>query len=457
MRRPSASLIAMTMLPGPRSPMFWQTARFLFDEQRWLDRCRARYGDVFKVKLSSVGDLVEVCDPDLIKQVFTGDPETLHAGEGNRVLLPIVGPMSVLLLDEQPHLRERKLLLPAFHGERMKVYERMMLEATDREVDRWPIGQRFELHPAMQQITLEAILGAVFGIAGTERFTRLEWLLRRFLDVGTKVTLVTALQRNLGSRSPWVRFKRLRAQVDELIYDEIRNRRDDPATAERDDVLSLMLQARTEDGEPMEDSEVRDELLTMLVAGHETTATSLAWAFERLLRHPGELERLRASISAGEQDYLEAVIKETMRVRPVLGYAMRRVKKPYRLGEFEIPQGAQIGVSVYLTHMRPDIYPDPQSFRPQRFIDQPSETYSWLAFGGGIRRCLGASFAMYEMKTVLARILERCELRAPERRDERVRRRAITYVPAKGSTVVLDRREPVGAPRATADTAALAS
>jgi cytochrome P450 len=444
----------MTLPPGPRAPYALQSAAFLLAERRLMQSCRRRHGDVFTLRIPTLDPLVVIADPALVKQVFSGDPATLHAGEGNAILEPIVGPTSVLLLDEERHLRQRRLMLPPFHGERMRSYGELIAEIAGRELDRWPLGTPFSLHEPMQEITLEVILRAVFGIEDGERLADLTALLGRMLDLGQRVTMVPLLRRDLGPLSPWRRFVRSRELVDAVLYDEIRRRRADPATPERADVLSMLLQARDEDGEGMTDAELRDELLTLLVAGHETTATALAWAFERLLRHPATLARVHAELD--DDELLDAVVRETLRVRPVLSFAMRRVKTPYRLGEWELPPGATIGCSIPLVHERADLYPDPLAFRPERFLEQAPETYGWIPFGGGVRRCLGAAFAAYEMRIILRTILARAELSAPDPRPERRRRRAITFVPGRGTRVVLQRRSPAPAPRESADAAVTA-
>lgn len=435
----------MSLPPGPRLPTAVQTAWFLADELGFLRRSAARFGPVFRTRIAWLGDLVIVSDPALVKQVFTGDAATLHAGEGNRILEPIVGPTSVLLLDEARHLRQRKLMLPPFHGERMRVYGDAIAAETAREIERWPEGEPFALHESMQTITLRVILRAVFGLDDPARMAQFEHLLRDMLEIGVTVTTIPPLRRNLGRFSPWARFVRRRDLVDAALYDEIARRREDPDLAERPDVLSLLLQARDEDtGEPLTDAELRDELLTLLVAGHETTATALAWAFERILRTPQVHERLRADLD--DDAYFDAVVKETLRSRPVLDFAMRRLTRSYELGGFELPAGTTIGSSILLMHDRPDLYPEPAEFRPERFLDGRADTYAWIPFGGGIRRCLGAAFAGYEMRVVLRTILLRCELRAADPRPERRRRRAITFVPGRGARVVstqLSHHEPI--------------
>ena len=429
----------MSLPPGPRLPTAFQTAWFLAGELGFLRRSAARFGPVFRTRIAWLGDLVIVSDPALVKQVFTGDAATLHAGEGNRILEPIVGSTSVLLLDEARHLRQRKLMLPPFHGERMRVYGDAIAAEAERELERWPVGEPFALHEPMQTITLRVILRAVFGVDDPARMAQFEHLLRDMLEIGVTITTIPPLRRNLGRFSPWARFVRRRELVDAALYEEIARRREDPELAERPDVLSLLLQARDEDtGEPLSDAELRDELLTLLVAGHETTATALAWAFERILRTPHVHDRLRADLE--DDAYLDAVVKETLRSRPVLDFAMRRVTQPYELGGWELPAGTTIGSSILLMHDRPDLYPEPGEFRPERFLDGRTDTYAWIPFGGGIRRCLGAAFAGYEMRVVLRTILSRCELRAADPRPERRRRRAITFVPGRGTRVVLERR-----------------
>jgi cytochrome P450 family 135 len=419
----------------------------------YLERCSRRFGDMFTARFP-IGTIVFISDPEVIKQVFTGDPDVLHAGEGNATPLePIMGKNSVLLLDGPEHMRQRKLMLPSFQGQRMQRYGDLMREIAEREIETWPIGRPFGLRPRTQAITLEIIMRAVFGIEDAGRLERLRDSLGRLLDIGMHPTglariVVPPLRRTIG-RNYWKRFLRLRADVDAVLYDEIARRRAAPDTAERDDVLSVLLQARDEDGRPMTDVELRDELMTLLVAGHETTATSLAWAFELLLRHPRELERLQAEVDGdGSDDYLDAVIKETLRLRPVVPGVVRKLKAPLELGGYELPEGTRAAPNIYLTHRRPDVYPEPERFRPERFLDNGADTYSWIPFGGGIRRCLGASFATYEMKVVIPAILENVSLRHAAGGPEPIRRRAITFVPARDALVTVEhrKRRPAGAP-----------
>ena len=398
-----------------------------------LQRYHRRYGDTFALKVWPFDPLVVISHPDDVKRVFTGDPAQLHAGEGNQVLGPVVGPHSVLVLDERPHLRTRKLLLPPFHGARMRVYGDVMRELAEAEVASWPAGRPFAVLPAMQRLTLRIILRTVFGVDGA-RMAELERALGRLTHSGMRIMLMPLLQRDWGPGSPQRRFVAARAEVDEMLFAEIRRRR---ASGERgDDVLSMLLDARGEDGsEPTED-ELRDHLITLLIAGHETTATQLSWTLERLMRHPDVMARARAEALEGGHEYIDAVVKEGQRVRPVLTYVMRTLKAPLTVGGHEAPAGATIGTSITLMHRRADLYPDPLAFRPERFLDAKPETYTWVPFGGGVRRCLGAPFASFEMRQVIGVVLSRRALRAADPRPERYRRRGITFVPGRGAAVI---------------------
>jgi cytochrome P450 len=410
----------------------------------FLERCNRRYGDMFTVRFP-VGTIVFISDPAVIKEIFTGDPDVLHAGEANATPLePLMGKNSVLLLDGPEHMRQRKLMLPSFHGERMQQYGELMREITEDEIRRWPVGEPFPLRVRTQAITLEIIMRAVFGIEDAERLDQLRERLRRLLDISTKqvalATIVLAPLRRTVGRRMWARFQQLRADVDEVIYDEIARRRTAADIAERSDVLSVLLQARDEQGTPLTDVELRDELITLLVAGHETTATTLAWAFDLLLRHPAELERLQTEVDSGEgNDYLDAVIKETLRIRPVVPGVVRKLTAPLDIGGREFPAGVRLAPNIYLTHRRADVYPEPARFDPDRFLNRPPDTYSWLPFGGGIRRCLGASFALYELKVVIPTIMRNVTLRAVGDAPEPIRRRAITFVPAHDAMVRVER------------------
>jgi cytochrome P450 len=382
---------------------------------------------------------VMLADPDEIKQVFTAPAEVLRPGSGARILEPLIGGNSVILLDEDAHLAQRRLMLPAFHGEQVARLAEVMTEVAAAEVERWPRRQPVALHPRLQALTLEVILRTVFGLDEGARLERLRHHMTDVLAVGANpVSLLPPLQRDLGPRSAWGRFLRTRAAVDAELFALMDERRRD--AAQRDDVLSLLLGARHEDGSPMSAQELRDELMTLLVAGHETTASQLAFAFERLVRTPDALARLTAEVAAGDGDeYLTATVQETLRRRPVLpNAAPRLVMEEIEVGGQRYPTGVCLVPNAYLIHHDAAIYPEPYAFRPERFLEQPPGTYTWIPFGGGRRRCLGAAFATVEMKIVLRTVLERAQPRAAgDGRLELSRRRSITLSPRGGAEVVL--------------------
>ena len=430
--------------------MAWWTRPIPF-----FERARARYGHRFTIKLLVTPPFVHLSDPDEIKQVFTAPPDVLHPGEGAKILEPVVGKNSVILLDEGAHMEQRKLLLPAFHGERMKRLTGLVTEVTEREVASWPRDTPAPLHRRLQGVTLEIILRAVFGLDPGPRLDRLRTLLTRVIDLGaTPLGMIPLLQRDLGPWSPGARFAQLMAEVDGLIAELVDERRAEHAG--RDDILAMLLDARHEDGSPMSFEEIRDELMTALVAGHETTASQLAWTFELLSREPGVVRELHRELDAGSGDaYLNATINESMRRRPVLPNAEPRLtKQEVRIGDWTYPEGVVLGANAYLVHHDPLIYPDPYAFRPERFLDNPPGTYTFIPFGGGRRRCLGASFAQLEMRVVLREVLSRCDVRPGSDGPEIVQRRNITMSPKLGARVVLatrdGREEDVGAPAASA-------
>ena len=429
---------ASPLPPGPQMPAALQTAIW-FRRAQWMqDQCASRFGDTFTLRILNEGTWVVISHPDHIKQVFTGNPHVFHAGEGNRILLPVLGEHSVLLLDDAAHIEQRKLLLPPFHGERMRRYGKLMAEIAAAEIERWPRGEPYPLRPRMQALTLEIILRAVFGLGEGERLERLRGELRRLLDMVTnpRLMFVPAL---LGAErlARFKPFQRDVARVDAPIYEEIAERRRAADLAEREDILSLLLQARHEDGSPMSDAELRDELVTLLVAGHETTASALAWAVERLVHHPEKLDRLTEEVRAGESAYLDAVVTETLRLRPVITAVARRLTEPVEIGGWQLPAGVSVHPSIYLVHRRPDVYPEPERFLPERFIDDPPGTYTWIPFGGGVRRCLGGAFAMFEMNAVLSELVRRRRLEPAREEPEPVMRRAITDTPRHNAEVIV--------------------
>jgi cytochrome P450 family 135 len=428
----------MALPPGPRTPRAVQSAGWLLRPGPWLTRLRDRYGPTFTIRIANEPDWVMLTDHEDVRQVFTGDPEVLHAGEANAILRPMLGPRSVLLLDDAAHMAQRKLLLPPFHGERMRRYADLVRAIAEREVAGWPADAAVEARPRMQAITLEVIMRAIFGVEDPARLERLRAALERMLDWTTdprRLFLIAGIgPRRLESVTA---FRAAMAPVHALLEEEIARGRLDPRLEGREDILALLLQASHDDGSPMTVEEIRDELITLLVAGHETTATALAWALERLARHPAAWARLREEVAAGEEDYLDAVVKETLRPRPVIPIVLRHLKAPMRIGGWDLPAGVTVVPCIYLVHRDPAVYPEPLAFRPERFIESPAGTYTWIPFGGGVRRCLGASFALFEMKTVLRVIAGRARLRADDPAPARSTRRAITLVPADEARVLV--------------------
>jgi cytochrome P450 len=411
----------------------------------FLDRARARYGSRFTLRLLGQVPFVMLSDPEEIKQLFMTPPDVVHPGQGARILEPIVGANSVILLDGDAHLEQRKLMLPAFHGERMERLGDLMRELTEQEIDRWPREQPIELHSRLQRLTLEIILRAVFGLEQGARLDALRDVLTEVLAFSeSPLSLLPTPRGVFALLGPARRFNQLMARTDGLIFELIAQQREEAAgqDADGDDVLAMLLAARHQDGSPMSAQELRDELMTALVAGHETTASQLAWAFERLAREPEVLSKLLHELDEGEsEEYLTAVIYEILRHKPVLPFAqVAVVKQPVEIGGVHYQPGVALVATAHLLHHDPAIYPEPRAFRPERFIERPPSTYTWIPFGGGRRRCLGASFAQLEMKIVLRAVLERCALRPADWRTEPPRRRSITISPGRGSQVILRER-----------------
>jgi cytochrome P450 len=420
-------------------PRLAQAARVTAEPYGWMAKWRERYGDVFSCHFPFYGRIVYVADPALVKQVFTGDAAIFHAGEANATALgDSLGENSLLTLDEGRHMSQRKLLLPPFHGQAVHRYVETMGAAAAAEVERWPVGRPFALRPRMQAITLDVILRAVFGVRDGERMDLFRRRIPPLGDLSSVLDWLPFMQRELGGITPAARFRKALAAVDELLYAEIAERRESHGAEERADVLSLLLSARHENGSPMSDVELRDELLTLLTAGHETTATGLAWTFERLLRTPVAMERLLDSLD--DDDHLDAVVKEALRIRPVVVDVARKLTREIELGGWRLPAGTLVLPAIAAIHMRPDLYPQPEQFRPERFLDRGAESYAWIPFGGGVRRCIGASFAQMEMRVVLREVLRRARLRAPSPAPERAKVLHVTVVPARGCRVVVDER-----------------
>jgi cytochrome P450 len=431
------------MPPGPKLHRALQTLAFIAFGPRFLEACRKRYGNA--VTFSTLFDerFVMLFDPELVKQLFTGSPQRLHAGEANALLGPILGSRSVLVLDGDEHLRHRRLMLPAFHGRRLEAYAETITAAADAEIDAWPVGRPFPLLPSMQSLTLGVIMQAVFGYAPGEAGELRERLRAMIAPLASPRDMMTILRAGLlgANRATAQMFAQSRKAVDEILYAEIAARRAVDDLETRDDVFSALLIARDEDGVALTDEEVRDELVTLLMAGHETTATGLAWTFDLLLHAPDVLSKARREFDSDE--YLDAVVKESLRIRPVIPGVGRVVKRePFTLGGYEIPPGIEVNPSIRLMHWREDLYPDPKAFRPERFLgpDAP-DTYTWVPFGGGTRRCLGASFAQMEMRLVLRRVLRRATLWPANKEPDEMQFRAITIAPKHGAPVVMSKRD----------------
>jgi cytochrome P450 len=407
-----------------------------------LRECHRRYGDIFTLWIEGGGGrpYVFVSDPDAIKAIATGDRDALRAGaaRGFNLFEPVFGPTSILLLDGSSHLRQRKLMLPPFHGERMQSYGDLITEVTERRMAGWPSGEPIELQAEFQHITLDVILRAVFGFDTGAAMADARKHIQDWLELlASPVSMVPWFRRSMGPQRPWSPANWIRSRVDKALYALIADRRADPGVADRTDVLSMLIGARDENGEPMTDQELRDELITLLLAGHETTATALAWAVELLLTHPSTLDRLRSDLPAGD-DYLNAVIHETMRLRPPIPLFDRMACEPVEVLGHPIPVGTILASNIVQTHRRPDLYSEPLAFRPERFLESPPETYGWLPFGGGVRRCLGAAFALYEMRIVLRMLIERTSVLEPAGvQPDRYFRRAIVLGPKSGARVKL--------------------
>ena len=434
----------MSLPPEPKSSPLVQTLRWSFRPLPFMQENREKYGDNFSVKfLTFERPMVMISDPAAIKALYMERSHGLPPGR-DIILTPIVGPRSLLVTEGADHLAHRKLMLPPFHGERMRSYQPLVEEIVDREIDSWPLGEEFPIHPQMQAITLEVILKVVFGVADGPRFERLRTVLTKVLEETASpfAQLAGLASRRFGGRGPWAKFEKQLKEADDLLYAEIAEHRASGAYEEREDILSLMMQARFEDGSEMSDSDLRDQLMTLLLAGHETTATALAWTFDLLLRHAGPLQRLRESLEAGEDDYLRAVISESLRLRPVVPLAGRRLNADLETENVHLPAGTDVTPAIWLTHTRADVYPEPFAFRPERFLDGGPDTYAWIPFGGGIRRCIGAAFAEFEMRIVLREVLTRCELRKASPAPEKIGRRNITLSPRAGTPVVVSARHP---------------
>jgi cytochrome P450 len=440
----TAELPKPPVVPLPR---IVQMLRFNQRQIEYVFGARRRLGDVFRMRTAMPGGPVVTSHPDHVRSLFTAKPEQAPSLTGESPLRPILGTGSVLTAVGERHMRQRKLLLPPFHGEAIERYTAMITEATEREIDNWPIDRPFALAPRMQAITLDVIMAGIFGIEGRpERGTpehRMRLTIKRLVAASTSPVAQIGELMNMASEEAVGPTRVAVGLLDRPTYAVIEARRRDEGLAERRDILSLLLQARTEEGEAMDDKEVRDELLTLVLAGHETTANSLAWAWERLVRSPAAHEALREAVrnGGGGAEQVEATIVESMRSRPVVPFIGRRVTVPWRLGHYGVSADTPIGMSILLVHHREDLYPQPFEFRPERWLGRKPGTYEWIPFGGGIRRCLGAALAMAEMRVVLEATARRLDLEAAEPESEHALHRNVTMIPARGGRVILRSRQ----------------
>jgi cytochrome P450 len=421
-----------------------QVVRFNQRQIEFVFKWRRELGEVFRTRGTVSGGPVVTSHPDHVKSLFTAKPEQAPSLTGESPLRPIVGSNSVLTAVGERHMRQRKLLLPHFHGEAIAGYAQMITDAVDREVDTWPVRRPIALAPRMQAITLDVIMGGIFGIEGRPRPGTPEFWLRQatrwLLYASTLPFAQVGELMNIGRDEP-VGLQRIGLELlDRPTYAVIRSRRRATDVGDRRDVLSLLIEARTEDDEALTDRELRDELLTLVLAGHETTANQLAWTWERLVRAPAARERLVESVRGGGDDapeVIEATIQEGMRSRPVIPIIGRRVLVPWRLGDYVVKADTPVTMSILLLHHREDLYPDPFSFRPERWLDQKPGTYEWIPFGGGIRRCLGAALAMAEQRIVLREMAERLDIEAADPEPEHAKHRNVTMIPSKGGKVII--------------------
>jgi cytochrome P450 len=441
-----AELDALSAPPNIPLARLIQSLRFNQRQIEFVFRARRELGEVFRMHGATEDAVTVTSHPDHVRSLFTAKPEQAPSLTGESPLRPIVGTQSVLTAVGPRHMRQRKLLLPPFHGEAIEAYTQMISEATEREIDRWPVGEPFALAPRMQAITLDVIMAGIFGIEGRPRRGTpehgLRQMIRRLVAASTQPVAQIGELLQIGRDEAVGAMKFGLSLLDKQVYAVISARRRASDLDERRDILSLLLQARTEEGEELTDKELRDELLVLVLAGHETTANSLAWAWERLVRTPDAHEALLGAVRSGTgaEERVEATIVETMRSRPVIPLIGRRVTVPWQLGEHGVPAGTAIAMSILLVHHREDLYPEPFQYRPERWLGHKPGTYEWIPFGGGIRRCLGAALAMAEMRVVLEAMSRRLDLEADDPAPERALHRNVTMIPALGGRVVLRSR-----------------
>lgn len=455
-------MINQNILPaGPNESKIRQMIKFMREPISFFEKCRKDYGKIFTIRLPSQPPYVVITDPNDIKQLLTASPEELFAGEINgSVFKPVLGEFSLLTLDGQKHLQHRKLMLPPLHGERMQVYAQIMSELTRKAISRWQEATKMPIFNEMRAITYGIILRTVFGIDEDNlRFNKLEKLLKDLLftiksPYGLVTLLTSVLHVNLGPFTPWAKIQKLRKEIDSVLYEEIKLRKSTDLS-NRIDILSLLLQARDESGQPMSNQEIRDEMITLLIAGHETSATSMSWVLYRILSNVKVLTKIKNEIatvtsqqsnivnSLSQLTYLDATIKETLRMLPVIPYIARLTKNEYKINNFILPKDVAIVPCIYLTHHEPEIWSEPKNFSPERFINSSEKPYTYLPFGGGMRRCIGAAFAHYEIKIVLAEILQHTDLELTEGYIPKPIRKGIVISPADGLPISVKKKREV--------------
>jgi cytochrome P450 len=431
---------ARDLPPGPRWPSLLQSIALVRFRHRFVPAMHRRYGDVFTVRVMPRGSaLVLFTRPEPTKQIFAGDPEYFHAGKGNAILGPIMGEHSLLLQDGAEHKRARKLLMPAFNGAALRGYESVVTQLAKEEVARWTPGVPFRSLDRMNALTLEVILRVVFGVTEESRLAQLRPLVNRTVNISPAVLLgwgYPFLQR-FGTWKATVENQRA---LDRVMYAEIAERRRAGDLAERSDVLSKLLTVGTDGERPLADEELRDQLVTLLLAGHETTATALAWTLYELGRDRGQLARAQAAAEADDKDYLEALLKESMRLHPVIPMVVRHLMRPATIGGIDLPAGTNVGPSILITHAREENYPEPEAFRPERFLSGEVAANTWIPFGGGVRRCIGAGFSLMEGVAVLREVLLARDVTLPPHGKDRPKVRNITSVPQRGARIVVHPR-----------------
>lgn len=429
---------------GPRLPGLAQAALLAKRPEEFQDMCRRRYGRCFTLTAPPYGRALYIWEPRDVRTVFRGDPDVFQLNQVRKAHLLVMGPESIMLHDGARHLRDRRLMTPQFHGAYIERYVKLIREIADSELETWPLGVTFQLRPRLLDLTLDAIIRVVLGEdTNDERRAYVRAALVELIDLNpTLLVAVPAVRRDAGPRSPWGKFKRMRSGLFGALYEEIHRVREGASGG--DGVLATLVDARDEQGNPLSDEWVLSQVMTLLIAGHQTTATAISWAFERLTRHPSVIDRLVASLDGGDEGYLRAVIHETLRVRPIVAVTPRWLAADTEVAGRLLPAGTTVGIAQLLTQHDPATFPDPKRFLPERFLDQPTHPMTFVAFGGGLRRCLGASLAEVEMATVIRAVLERFEVKAARRADERMVMPHVTLTPARGAEVVLRARQPRG-------------